>query len=52
MDSEPYYHKAGDEVKTLDLPNMTSVIKSIILGASGIVNGTQTPTRVALPTVN
>ncbi|MDB5190844.1 MAG: family metallo-hydrolase [Segetibacter sp.] len=50
MDVEPFYHKAGDEVKTLDMDNMTTVIKAIITGATGIVSGKETPTRVALPT--
>jgi len=46
MDSEPNYHKVSDEVKTLDLDNMTQVIQSIILSAGSIVNGKDTPTRV------
>ncbi|WP_211316316.1 M20/M25/M40 family metallo-hydrolase [Niabella yanshanensis] len=46
MDSEPNYHKASDEVKTLDLVNMTEIIKSIAISAQTIVSGKDTPTRV------
>lgn len=46
MDSEPNYHKASDEVKTLDLANMTQIIKSIGISAQTIVSGKDTPTRV------
>jgi hypothetical protein len=37
MDSEPHYHKASDEVKTLDLTNMTEVIKAIAKSAESII---------------
>jgi Zn-dependent M28 family amino/carboxypeptidase len=46
MDNEPNYHKASDEVKTLDLRNMTEIIKSIIISANSIVTGKDTPSRV------
>ncbi len=46
MDSEPNYHQLTDEVSTLDLENMTEIIKSIALSSQSIVNGTDTPTRV------
>ncbi|GAB3009693.1 hypothetical protein GCM10027051_08530 [Niabella terrae] len=46
MDSEPNYHKASDEVSTLDLENMTRIIKSIAISAQSIVAGKDTPTRV------
>lgn len=46
MDSEPNYHKVSDEVETLDLDNMTMIIKSIALSARSIVNGKDSPTRV------
>ena len=46
MDSEPNYHKASDEVATLDLKNMNQIIKAIALSSKGIVAGTETPTRV------
>lgn len=46
MDVEPHYHKLTDHVETLDLDNMTEVIKAIALSARSIIAGTATPTRV------
>lgn len=46
MDSEPNYHRASDEVKTLDLKNMTQIIKAIARSAASMISGKETPTRV------
>lgn len=46
MDSEKYYHTQGDEIGTLDLNNMTQIIKAIALSSTSIVNGEDTPSRV------
>ena len=46
MEDEPHYHKPSDEVETLDLDNMTFIIKSIGLSARTIVSGVDSPTRV------
>jgi Zn-dependent M28 family amino/carboxypeptidase len=46
IDTDPYYHKATDEIGTIDLDNMTRIIKAIALSARGIVSGKDTPTRV------
>ncbi len=46
MDSEPNYHKASDEVQTLDLDNMTEIIKAIAKSARSIISGKDTPSRV------
>lgn len=46
MDNEPNYHKASDEIGTLDMNNMTKIIKAIAISANGIVSGKQTPSRV------
>lgn len=46
MDNEPYYHTQGDEIETLDLKNMTEIIKAIALSSASIVNGTDSPSRV------
>lgn len=46
MDSEANYHQESDEVSTLDLDNMTEIIKSIAISSTSIVNGTDTPSRV------
>jgi hypothetical protein len=46
MDSEPNYHKASDEIGTLDMENMAMIIKSIALSSRGIISGKETPSRV------
>jgi hypothetical protein len=46
MDVEPHYHKLTDHVETLDMENMTMVIKAIALSATSIIAGKETPTRV------
>lgn len=46
MDSEENYHQLSDEVSTLDLNNMTEIIKSIAISSTSIINGADTPTRV------
>ena len=46
MDNEPNYHKLTDEVRTLDLNNMTQIIQSIAISAKTIVTGKDTPSRV------
>lgn len=46
MDSEPHYHKASDEIGTLDMKNMAEVIKSIAISAQSIISGKDTPSRV------
>ncbi|HWR32576.1 MAG TPA: M20/M25/M40 family metallo-hydrolase, partial [Chitinophagaceae bacterium] len=46
MDVEPYYHKPGDEVKTLDMENMTMIIKAIAMSSKSMVAGKETPSRV------
>ena len=46
MDNEPNYHKASDEIGTLDIKNMTAIIKAIALSSASIISGKDTPTRV------
>ena len=46
MENEPHYHKVSDHVETLDMENMTMIIKSIALASRSIVGGKDTPTRV------
>ncbi|OOG65191.1 M28 family metallopeptidase [Flavobacterium sp. A45] len=46
MDSEANYHTADDEIETLDIDNMTEIIKAIALSSSTIISGKDTPTRV------
>lgn len=46
MDIEPNYHKLSDEVGTLDMNNMTEIIKSIAISSQTIISGKDTPSRV------
>ena len=46
MDNEPNYHKPSDEFSTLDIDNMTQIIKAIAKSAKSIIAGKDTPTRV------
>jgi Zn-dependent M28 family amino/carboxypeptidase len=46
MDTEPHYHQLTDHVETLDLQNMTAIIKAIALSAKSIIAGTASPSRV------
>jgi hypothetical protein len=46
MDNEPNYHKLSDDLASLDMNNMTEVIKAIALSSKTIISGKDTPTRV------
>ncbi|MGV3639641.1 MAG: M20/M25/M40 family metallo-hydrolase [Adhaeribacter sp.] len=46
IDTDPYYHTVNDEVETLDLAHMTQTIKAIAQGATSIISGQDTPTRI------
>lgn len=46
MDSEKFYHTVDDEIGTLDLKNMTAIIRAIALSSLTIVQGKDTPSRV------
>jgi len=46
MDNEPNYHKASDEIQTLDMENMAMIIKAIAKSSGTIVSGKDSPTRV------
>lgn len=52
LDKDKHYHKASDDVASLDLESMTQVIKSIAIGSQGLVDGKVTPTRVDTSKVN
>jgi len=45
-------HSVSDEVETLDLNNITSLIRAIALGAAPIISGKATPTRIDPPLDN
>lgn len=46
MDSEKHYHTVEDELATLDLENMTRIIRAIALSSRSIIAGKDTPSRV------
>lgn len=46
MDIELNYHKQSDELETLDMNNMTEIIKAIALSSKSIISGKDTPSRV------
>ena len=46
MDNEPNYHRASDEIGTLDMDNMTEIIKAIAISSTNIITGQDTPSRV------
>jgi Peptidase family M28 len=48
MDSEVYYHQTGDEFGTLDMGNMTEIIRAIALSMKSILSGEDTPTRIKM----
>lgn len=50
IDIDPYYHTVKDELKTLDIKNLTYIIRSIAISARSIVSGMDTPSRVEIET--
>ena len=47
IDTDAYYHTVDDEVETLDVVTIAETIRAIALGTESIINGEDTPTRVA-----
>ncbi len=52
LDKDKHYHKASDDVASLDLASMTKVINSIAIASQSLVDGKATPTRVDTSKVN
>ena len=46
IDTDPFYHTAGDEFSTLDVQNVTNTIKAIALSSRSIVAGKEAPKRI------
>ena len=46
MDNEPTYHKQTDDIASIDINNMTEIIKAIALSSKTIISGKDTPSRV------
>jgi Zn-dependent M28 family amino/carboxypeptidase len=45
-DNEPCYHKTCDDVKRIDIENMTRIIQAIAKSCRSLINGKDTPTRI------
>lgn len=48
LPTDVYYHTVKDEFKTLDVNNIISTINAILIGAKGLVDGSETPSRIAI----
>ncbi|GAA4847697.1 hypothetical protein GCM10023331_35520 [Algivirga pacifica] len=46
IDFDSYYHTVNDEISTLDLKNMNSIIEGIAAGIAPMVDGSVTPSRL------
>lgn len=44
--NEPNYHKQTDEISTLDMNNMSEIIKAVAISSKTIISGKDTPSRV------
>jgi Zn-dependent M28 family amino/carboxypeptidase len=44
-DDDKCYHKPCDELKRINIPHMTTVIKAIAVAAATLISGAETPTR-------
>lgn len=45
-DDEPCYHKTCDDVKRIDISNMTRIIQAIAKSCESLISGKDTPTRI------
>lgn len=45
-DNEPCYHKPCDDVKRIDMDNMTRIIQAIAKSCESLISGKDTPTRI------
>lgn len=48
LPTDTNYHTVKDEIETLNMDNIVSTIKAVLIGAEDLVNGTETPTRIVL----
>ena len=46
IDKDQHYHQTSDDINSLDLKSMHTVINSLALATQGLVDGSITPTRV------
>jgi len=45
-DDDKCYHQPCDEIKRINIPHMTTIIKAIPIAAETLINGSETPTRI------
>jgi hypothetical protein len=45
-DDDKCYHQPCDEIKRINIPHMTAVIKAIAVSVEILINGRETPTRI------
>ena len=45
-DNEPCYHKPCDDIKNIDIENMTRIIRAIANATATLINGKDTPSRI------
>lgn len=48
-DDEPCYHKPCDEIKRIDISNLTFIIRAIAAGTRSLINGDETPENIIKP---
>lgn len=46
IDTDKLYHSVDDEFESMDIGNITEIIKAIAISATSIINGKDTPSRV------
>ncbi|GEO04671.1 hypothetical protein AAE02nite_23350 [Adhaeribacter aerolatus] len=46
IDTDKLYHSVDDEFESLNISSMTQIIKAIAKGATSIISGADTPTRI------
>jgi hypothetical protein len=53
IDTDKLYHSVDDEFETVEVKNITEIVKAIAISSGSIVSGEDTPTRVSLtPTLS
>jgi Zn-dependent M28 family amino/carboxypeptidase len=51
-DSDPCYHSPCDDVKNLDIKNMTNLIRFIAIGTQTLISGKDRPKRIRVSEIN
>jgi hypothetical protein len=48
-DKDPCYHKPCDDVKRIDMENLTRIIQAIAKASPTLISGVDTPSRIKYP---